>query len=231
VKPACSACCVLGARCTFYVNSVHTRAHAGSPALCSCAPQHARIVAGEVQAGPLVLFPLFQTSPRCCAPAHRAAMALPWRIALRTQLQRSGAPSSGCFVHASPPTLAHTRTRPCPAAGSMSAAAIFAPARAPPRATPPHRFTANSGPKPEPLTPLRPCAPKHTHTHARSRASSLEWAPRPRYRVPPPRRRRHTDHGVDLASPVASFLGCFLRALATRGDPVNLAKGHVAQAP
>jgi hypothetical protein len=133
--------------------------------LCSCAPQHARVLAGEVHAGPLVLFPLRRTSPRRCAPARRAAMAFPWGIALRTRLQGSGAPSSGCIVHASPPNLAHTRTHPCPAAGSMSAAARFASARAPSRATLPRHFAANSGPKPEPLAPPRPCAPKRTRVH------------------------------------------------------------------
>jgi hypothetical protein len=52
-------------------------------------------------------------------------MALPWRFASCTRLQGSGAPSSGCFVHASPPTLALTRTRLCPTAEALSAATLW----------------------------------------------------------------------------------------------------------
>jgi hypothetical protein len=51
---------------------VHARAHAGSPPLRSCAPQHARVLAGEVQAGPLVLFPLCPTLSR-----HAPLLAMP----------------------------------------------------------------------------------------------------------------------------------------------------------
>jgi hypothetical protein len=56
---------------------VHACTQAGSPPLRGCAPQHARILAGEVQAGPLVLFPLRRTSPRRYTLARRVAMALP----------------------------------------------------------------------------------------------------------------------------------------------------------
>jgi hypothetical protein len=63
---------------------VHARARAGTSPLHRRAPQHAHALAGKARLG---LWPFFlcRTSPRCCAPVGRAAMASPWRLASRTQ--------------------------------------------------------------------------------------------------------------------------------------------------
>jgi hypothetical protein len=193
----------------------------------TCTPALAR-PRREGEAGPLAPFFLRRTSPRRCAPVDRAALALPWRLASCTRSQRrERRPFWSTSAHLATGRHSHTHAS-VPDCGYLVRRHPLAPARAPPWSSPPRHFAANSGPKPEPLTPLHPCAPKRTHTHARSRASSPEWALRPRYHVPPPRRRCRADHGVDLAAPVASFLGRFLQTLATRGDRVNLAREHVA---
>jgi hypothetical protein len=175
-------------------------------------------------AGPLVLFPLRRTSPQRCAPARRAGMALPWRTALHTRLQGSGAPSSGCLVHVSPPALAHTRTRPCLATSSMSAAAFLR--------RPELRRELRC---PAALRPTQGPSPSRSHLHACVHPSARTFAPntgaRPRCRVPTPCRRHRANHGADLAAPVASFLVRLLQALAIQGDPVKLTMGHDAQAP
>jgi hypothetical protein len=167
------------------------------------APQHTRALAGKARLG-LWPFSLRWTSPRCCAPVSRAAMASPWRLASRTRSQRmERRPFWSASAHLATGRRSHTHAS-VPDCGYLVRRHPLAPARAPPWPSSPRHFTANSVPKPEPLTPLRPCAPKRTHTHASSRASSPEWAPRP-----PAAYCRRADPDVDLAAPVTSFLGRF----------------------
>jgi hypothetical protein len=191
-------------------------------------PQHAHTLVGRARPGlwSLFLAPDLAMTLRPCRP-RRHGLAV--EACFVHAIAEKGTPSFwSTSAHLATGRRSHTRAS-VPDCGYLVRRHPLAPARAPPQSSPPHRFMANSGPKPELLTPLRPCAPKRTHTHARSHASSPERAPRPRCLVPPPRRHRRADHGVGLAAPVASFLGRFLRTLATRGDPVNLAEGHVAQ--
>jgi hypothetical protein len=130
--------------------------------------------------GPFPLASGLSTLLRPCSPCRHGRLPLargcrkverpPWVVS--------------CTPHRRPlRTPARIRARPRVSCLSLS---FFALAQAPPRATPPRRFAANSGPKSEPLAPPRPCAPKRV----RARAFAPNTGARPRCRVPPPRRRR-----------------------------------------
>jgi hypothetical protein len=137
----------------------------------SRAPPQARTPTWEVKGGPLVLFLSLAldlaTAMRPCTPRR---MALPWRFASHTRLQGSGAPSLGCSVHASPPTLALNLMRLCPTAEALSAATLWCRPELRHDLRPSAILRPTPGPNPSCSHPRARAHPSaRTHWHVRTR--------------------------------------------------------------